>query len=260
MKHTTWHRRAAAGAFLALLLCPVTGYAIQLSGYPLMRAPVNLNNRASLQRGARTFVNYCMGCHTLQYLRWSRLGRDLRLNKRALRELMFLQTKPTQMMLNAMPAREATRWFGAAPPDLSVMVDQKGVNWVYTYLQSFYLDPNRPTGVNNAAFYRVAMPDPFWQVQGLQKLVFRKTRENGGTVNRFVRFVLVTPGTRSPASFRRMVGNLTNFLYYAGHPDELKRVHLGIWVIAFLVAFTVFAYLLKREYWKDVHRKHPHEK
>ena len=159
-----------------------------------------------------------------------------------------------------MPVQEATRWFGAAPPDLSVMVDQKGVNWVYTYLQSFYLDPNRPTGVNNAVFYRVAMPDPFWQLQGLQKVVYRKVSENGGTVDRFVRFVPVTLGTRSPVAFRRMVGNLTNFLYYAGHPDELKRIHLGIWVIAFLVLFTVFAYFLKREYWKDVHRKHPHEK
>lgn len=234
--------------------------AVKLTGYPLEHAPISLTDTASLQRGARTFVNDCMGCHTLMYERWSALGKQLNLKNQALRELMFLQTKPTQMMTNAMSQHEAVRWFGAAPPDLSVIVDQKGANWVYTYLQSFYIDPKRPTGVNNAVFYRVAMPDPFWQSQGLQKVVYRKVRHDGYMVNQFVKFVPVTQGTLSPQAFRRRVGNLTNFLALISHPDELKRIHLGIWVIAFLLVFTLLAYILKHEFWKDVHRKHPREK
>ncbi len=250
----------ALGGIIGLGLAAPRGEAVKLSGYPLQKAPINLTDTASLQRGARTFVNYCMGCHTLQYQRWSELGHRLDLNNRALRELMFLQTKPSEMMTNAMPALEATRWFGAAPPDLSVIVDEKGSSWVYTYLRSFYVDPRRPTGVNNAAFYRVAMPDPFWQTQGLQKIVYRKIRRDGGWVYRFVKFAPVTDGTRSPQAFQRQVGNLTNFLTAVSHPDELKRIHLGVWVIAFCVVFTVLAYALKREFWKDVHRKHPDAK
>lgn len=261
MKMQIQTRLVVLGVLAAgLLFSAPQSEAIQLTGYPLEHAPINLTDTASLQRGARTFVNYCMGCHTLQYQRWSQLGKRLHLDHQALRELMFLQTKPTQMMTNAMPVQEAIRWFGAAPPDLSVIVDQKGSNWVYTYLQSFYVDPSRPTGVNNAVFYRVAMPDPFWQTQGLQRIVYRRVRHNGYLVNQFVKFVPVTKGTLSPRAFRRQVGDLTNFLAMVSHPDELKRIHLGIWVIAFCVVFTILAYALKREYWKDVHRKHPHGK
>lgn len=220
---------------------------------PLMSAPVNVADTASLQRGARDFVNYCMGCHTLKYERWSRLGRDLKLGPRALRRLMFLQTKPYQMMTNAMPKAEATKFFGVAPPDLSLIASQQGADWVYTYLQSFYLDPSRPTGVNNLVFYNVAMPDPFWHMQGLRRAVFRKVVRNGSVRRKFVRFVTVVPGTMTTQAFRRRVGNITNFLVYVANPDRLKAMALGIKVIAFLVLFTLFAYLLKREVWKDVH-------
>ncbi|MHB1543423.1 MAG: cytochrome c1 [Gammaproteobacteria bacterium] len=250
---------AALGVLLGFALGTPRSEAVKLTGYRLEQAPINLTDTASLQRGARTFVNYCMGCHTLQYQRWSQLGHRLHLNHQALRELMFLQTKPTEMMTNAMPALKAIRWFGAAPPDLSVIVDQKGSSWVYTYLQSFYIDPHRPSGVNNAVFYRVAMPDPFWKTQGMQKIVYRRVRPDGYLVNQFVKFTPITRGTLSPRAFRRQVGNLTNFLAMVSHPDELKRIHLGIWVIAFCVVFTILAYALKREFWKDVHRKHPHE-
>lgn len=220
---------------------------------PLMTAPVNVSDTASLQRGARDFVNYCMGCHELKYERWSRLGRDLELGPRALRRLMFLQTKPFQMMTNAMPRAEAIKFFGVAPPDLSVMASEKGADWIYTYLQSFYLDPKRPTGVNNLVFYNTAMPDPFWHLQGLRRAVFRKVIRNGSTRREFVRYITVTPGTMAPKAFRRRVGNITNFLVYVANPDRLKAMALGIRVIAFLVLFTLFAYLLKREVWKDVH-------
>ena len=221
---------------------------------PLMHAPVNVADTASLQRGARDFMNYCMGCHELKYERWSRLGRDLKLGPRALRRLMFLQTKPYQMITNAMPKAEAIKFFGEAPPDLSVVASEKGADWIYTYLQSFYLDPSRPTGVNNLVFYNVAMPDPFWHMQGLRRAVFRRTGSPHGTgVRRFVRYVTVVPGSMPPAAFRRRVGNITNFLVYVANPDRLKAMALGIRVLAFLVLFTLFAYLLKREIWKDVH-------
>ncbi len=220
---------------------------------PLLHAPVNVADTASLQRGARDFVNYCMGCHELKYERWSRLGRDLKLGPKALRRLMFLQTKPFQMMTNAMPEAEAAKFFGIPPPDLSVMASQQGANWIYTYLQSFYLDSARPTGVNNLVFPNTAMPDPFWHLQGLRRAVFRKVLRNGSVRHRFVRFVTVVPGTMPAAAFRRRVGNITNFLVYVANPDRLKSMALGIRVLAFLVIFTLFAYLLKREIWKDVH-------
>jgi ubiquinol-cytochrome c reductase cytochrome c1 subunit len=238
-------------ALAALLFVPVLRAAPIAP--PLLHAPVNVADTASLQRGARDFVNYCMGCHELKYMRWSRLGRDLKLGPKALRRLMFLQTKPFQMMTNAMPRAEATKFFGEPPPDLSVMASEKGADWIYTYLQSFYLDPSRPTGVNNLVFYNVAMPDPFWHLQGLRRAVFRKVRVNGSMRRRFVRFVTVVPGTMSPKAFQRRVGNITNFLVYVANPDRLKAMAMGIRVLAFLVLFTIFAYLLKREIWKDVH-------
>jgi ubiquinol-cytochrome c reductase cytochrome c1 subunit len=239
-----------AFAVSALLLVPAL-YAAPIVP-PLLHAPVNVADTASLQRGARDFVNYCMGCHELKYERWSRLGKDLDLGPKALRRLMFLQTKPFQMMTNAMATAkpEAVKFFGVAPPDLSVMASEKGADWIYTYLQSFYLDRMRPTGVNNLVFYNTAMPDPFWHLQGLRRAIFRRTRSGR---RRFVRFVTVVHGTMPAAAFRRRVGNITNFLVYVANPDRLKAMALGVRVIAFLVLFTLLAYLLKREVWKNVH-------
>jgi ubiquinol-cytochrome c reductase cytochrome c1 subunit len=239
----------------ALLVLPSLALAVT-GGYPLDKAPIDLSNKASLQRGAKLFVNYCMGCHSAEYQRYNRLARDLSLTDEQVADnLIFTSdTKVGDTMEIAMPGEDAKQWFGAAPPDLSVIARSRGVDYLYTYLRTFYLDESRPWGVNNAVFPSVGMPHVLWELQGWQKPVYGTVHDASGEEKEIVTGVqLVEPGAMTQPEFDAAMADLVNFLAYIGEPAQLERKRIGWWVLGFLVlAFAVF-YPLKKEYWKDVH-------
>lgn len=214
---------------------------------PLEPANVNLENKAALQRGASLFVSYCMGCHSAKYMRWQRVAEDIGITVEQLDAyLRVTGDQALDPMRIAMPADDAAGWFGIAPPDLTLVARSRGVDWVYNYLLTFYVDESRPLGVNNLVFPDVSMPHAMWELQGLQRAVF----DDDGAFERFER---VTEGSMSPDEYRRAARDLTTFLAYLGDPVKVERESLGIKVIFFMLVFLVFAYLMKREYWKDVH-------
>ncbi len=239
----------------ALLVLPSLALAVT-EGYPLDKAPIDLSNKASLQRGAKLFVNYCMGCHSAQYQRYNRLARDLNLTDEQVTDnLIFTNdTKVGDTMKIAMPGDDAKKWFGAAPPDLSVIARSRGVDYLYTYLRTFYLDESRPWGVNNAVFPSVGMPHVLWELQGWQKPVYGTVHDASGEEKEVVTGVqLAEPGVMTQPEFDAAMADLVNFLAYVGEPAQLERKRIGWWVLGFLaLAFAVF-YPLKKEYWKDVH-------
>ena len=219
-------------------------------GAHLDKANIDLSDQASLQRGAKLFVNYCLSCHSAKYQRYNRMAKDLGLTEEEVKEnLMFTTDKIGDTMEIAMPEEDAAVWFGTAPPDLSVITRARGVDWVYTYLRSFYLDESRPFGVNNTVFPDVGMPNVLWQLQGAQRAVFHE--EEGKKV--FEKFEVVEQGSMTPQQFDNAVRDLTAFLSYVGEPIQMERKRLGVWVLAFIAVFFVLAYMLKKEYWKDVH-------
>lgn len=222
---------------------------------PLEPADVDVGNQASLQRGASLFVNYCMGCHSVQYMRWDRMGEGIGLTVDQVREyLQVTGERPGDPMTIAMPRGESARWFGTAPPDLTLAARSRGADWLYNYMLTFYLDESRPLGVNNLVFPDVGMPHALWELQGWQRAVFEEYEdERGNLQTRFMGFEQVTEGSMSPAEYRRVARDLANFLAYVATPEKLERQALGFKVILFLLLFLVFAWLLKREYWKDVH-------
>ena len=237
---------------LTLAVAPALGFAS--SALKLDDANIDLKDQASLQRGAKYFVNYCSGCHSLKYMRYNRLGADLGLSDgQVIKNLMFTGGKMGDSMTIAMRPSDAAGWFGTAPPDLSVVARSRGVNWLYTYLRSFYLDESRPWGVNNTVFKDVGMPDVLWQLHGQQKAVYRTETTEHGEHQVLEGLELVQPGTMSPDEYDNAVRDLVNFLAYTGEPVKLERQRLGVWVLLFLAVFFVIAYLLKKEYWKDVH-------
>jgi ubiquinol-cytochrome c reductase cytochrome c1 subunit len=219
-------------------------------GVHLDAADIDMNDKASLQRGARLFVNYCMGCHSAKFQRYNRMAKDLGLSEEQVKEnLMFTTDKIGDTMEIAMKPQDAEKWFGVAPPDLSVIARARGTDWLYTYLRSFYIDESRPFGVNNIVFPDVGMPNVLWQLQGTQKALFADL--DGHKI--FEGFELVEPGTMSPAEFDRSMRDLTAFLSYISEPIQMERRAMGKWVLLFIAVFFVLAYLLKKEYWKDVH-------
>jgi ubiquinol-cytochrome c reductase cytochrome c1 subunit len=220
------------------------------SKVPLDSVYVNLNDKASLQRGARLFVNFCLSCHSASFMRYNRMANDLDISEDLLKEnLMFASGKTGALMTTTMPADDAKKWFGVAPPDLTVVARVRKPEWIYTYLRSFYLDEASPSGWNNTLFENVAMPHILYELQGSQRAVFKE--ENG--VTEFDRFELQEPGTMTPAEYDNAMRDLTNFLVYLGEPAKLKRYTIGVFVILFLIMLTVLSYLLKKEYWKDIH-------
>jgi ubiquinol-cytochrome c reductase cytochrome c1 subunit len=245
--------RAASIALIAAGLClSVFSGARAAEEVELEPANNNVANTASLQRGAKYFVNYCLGCHSAKYVRYNRLAQDLQLTEDQLVDnLMFTGEQPYDTMSIAMRPEDATRWFGTAPPDLSLIARSRGTDYLYTYLRSFYLDDSRPTGVENLVLPGTAMPDVMWELQGLNRAVFEPDEEHGG-VDVFVRFEPVTEGQLSELEYDQVVRDIVNFLDYIGEPFQLTRQSLGIRVIAFLLVFLLIAYLLKQEIWKDV--------
>ncbi len=222
------------------------------SGGDKLQAGNDLSDRASLQRGAQLYMNYCAGCHSLKYLRYSRMAEDLGLTEdEVMANLNFTGAKIGEQIQVSMPHVGGEKWFGKMPPDLSLISRVRGSDWVYTYLKSFYLDETRPLGWNNKLFPNASMPNPLWQLQGLQHAELSKPDAIG---ERHVEALKVTqPGRQSSAEFDQTARDITNFLEYAGEPAALKRQSMGVWVILFLVALTFLAFLLKQEYWKDVH-------
>ncbi len=248
-----------------LLAAPLAAAAaaesIKLDRLP---ADVNPHDPVSLQRGAQVYVNYCLGCHSAAYMRYNRL-QDLGLTEQQIRDnLIFTGAKVGDLMKIAMDPRDSKEWFGTPPPDLTVIARARssgagsGADWLYSYLRGFYRDPSRPTGWNNTVYPNVGMPHVLWQLQGEQVLtteVQSIPRGSKGKVEKHEvqKLALEKPGSMKPAEYDRMVGDLVNFLVYVGEPSRQSRVELGIYVLMFLGVLFVLAYLLKKEYWKDVH-------
>ncbi len=211
---------------------------------------IDLKDKVSLQNGARIFVNYCLSCHSAAYMRYNRMGHDLGISDEMLEEhMLFAGDKVGNLMKAVMPVADAKDWFGVAPPDLTLVTKSRSPEWVYTYLRSFYRDDKSPSGWNNVVFANVAMPHVLYEWQGNQRAVFKK--DDKGT-SRFHGFELERPGTMSKVEYDKAMRDLTNFMVYLGDPDKLEYQRLGVYVIIFLLVFMVLAYLLKKNYWKDV--------
>lgn len=230
----------------ALLFAPLLAFASGASIH-LDRAPDVQGDKAALQSGAKTFVNYCLNCHGASYVRYNRLT-ELGLSEQQVKEsLMFTAEKIGEQMRVAGRAAEQKQWFGATPPDLSLIArsraseDGSGADWLYTYLRSFYRDEKRPTGWNNTVFENVGMPHILWELQGQQTL-------NHDTH----KLELAVPGKLSPTDYDKQVAELVGFLVWAAEPDAGFRKKLGFGVLAFLAVLFGFAYVLKKEYWKDI--------
>ena len=243
---TMKHFLSSAALALGLLVGGMPAHAEGEAG--LLKSGADVRDQASLQRGARLFFNYCVGCHSLKYVRYSRIAEDLGLSEQeVMQNLNFTGAKFDDPVVSHMPAESAAKWFGKDPPDLSLEVSAKSADWVYTYLNSFYLDPHSPIGWNNTALPNAAMPFPLWELQGMQTAVTKP-----GT-DEVEKLELSKPGKLTPAQFQQATRDLTSFLEYASEPAALQRHHYGIWVLLFLAFFTLLAYMLKKEYWKDVH-------
>ena len=222
-----------------MMLAPILAWGAE-AAYPLDRSPHESTDLVSLQSGARLFVNYCLGCHSAQYMRYNRLT-EIGLTEQQIKDnLLFTGEKVGEMMQVPMGA-QAKQWFGVAPPDLSVVARSRGADWLYTYLRTFYRDPNTATGWNNAVFENVAMPHVLWTLQGERGFDPHKNK-----------FTEISKGALSPVEYAMAVRDLVNFLVYVGEPAATKRKTIGIVVLFVLGILFVLTYLLKKEFWKDV--------
>lgn len=248
-------------ALLIVLAWPLAGIAAAPSGGGAYwkEANVNLDDRASLHRGARLFVNYCMGCHAAQYHRWMHVADDLGLPEEVVQENLIwtadLQGQKDavgELMTIAMTEEYGARIYGQAPPDLTLTTRAKGRDWVYNFLRTFYLSEDSPTGVNNAVLDGAAMPHILWPLQGFQEPVYAEGTEDDDSPQ-IIGFEVVREGSMSAAEYDRAVNDIVTFMAYLAEPAALVRTKIGGWVILFLVIFTFLAWLLKKEYWRDVH-------
>ena len=210
-------------------------------GTKLMQANVDIANTVSLQNGAKLFINYCVSCHSAEYMRYNRMAKDLGLSDDMVKKnLMFASDKIGDTMTIAMRPDDAEQWFGVRPPDLSVIARSKGVDYLYSFLNGFYVDPSRPTGVNNHYYPNTAMPHVLWELQGLQ--------DNHGDA-----YQTSSDGEMTPVQYQQATRDLVAFLDYVGEPAKLVRYKIGFWVIAFLLVLFLVACMVKKEYWKDIH-------
>lgn len=254
----------------------LSGSAIANSSVELESARIDLDDHKSLQRGTRNFMNYCHGCHGLSASRYNRLAKDIGLgvvpeatglsgkeadkaaevNAKLVTE-SFVFTRGEDgapvglgsLMHTAMPAKDAKKWFGGPVPDLSLVARSRGADWIYTYLKGFYLDPKRPTGMNNTVLKNAGMPHVLWELQGFQSLETH-TDEHG---HEHSKLVLTAPGKMSVAEYDEFANDIANFLTYVGEPAQLARKKYGVFVMLLILVFIGIAYALKKEYWKDVH-------
>ncbi|WP_137168004.1 cytochrome c1 [Salinimonas lutimaris] len=224
------------------------------SSYPLDKAPVDLTDQASLQRGAKIFMNYCSGCHSMKYQRYKRSFDDLGIPEElGQKYLQFNGDKVTDYMNRAMPEEQAGVWFGAAPPDLTLVARVRGEDWLYTYLRTFYVDPDRPFGVNNKVFPEVGMPHALQSLQGTPREAYEEAMVDGEMTERYIGIKSDGDGELSADEYDKAVGDLVNFLEYTGEPFRLQSEKIGKWVLAFIVVLFIFVFLLKKEYWREVH-------
>jgi ubiquinol-cytochrome c reductase cytochrome c1 subunit len=262
-------KRARSGSNRLLagsLLCAAAFYAPPSAASETVRldpAPINPTDVASLQSGARTFANYCLNCHSASLMRWNRLM-ELGLSESQIKDnLMFSSDKVGELMTVSISRKEAKQAFGAAPPDLSVIARARGADWLYSYLRAFYRDPARPTGWNNAVFENVGMPNPLWQLQG-ERVRVEQTAKSGdgadkdkkdahGPAHKTFKYEVVRAGSLTPVQYDETVRDLVNFLVYIGEPAATSRKQIGTLALLFLLALWPLVYVLKREYWKDVH-------
>lgn len=218
----------------------------------LPQAGVNIKDIAALQRGARVFVNYCLSCHSAEYMRYNRLSEDLDLSEEmVMRNLVFSDAKIGETMTIAMNPGDSEKWFGKTPPDLSLVGRSRGSDWLYAYMRSFYQDESG--GWNNTILPNAAMPHVLWQWQGIQTPVYSTHTRGGVEVQEIDHLQLATPGQMSPEEYDEAVRDLVTFLEYLGEPAKMKRKNIGVWVMLYLAVFAFLAYLLKAEYWRDVH-------
>ncbi|MEK7318923.1 MAG: cytochrome c1 [Pseudomonadota bacterium] len=221
-------------------------------GFPLEPAPLDTSDVSSLQRGAKLFVNYCLNCHGASMMRYNRLkGLDLT-DEQIQQNLLFSAGKVGETMTIAMHPKDAKAFFGAIPPDLSVIARARGNDWLYTYLRTFYRDDTRATGWNNLVFPSVGMPHVLWELQGQRAAKFAEVEEHGEKVHKFAGFEQITPGKLSTQEYDQAAADLVNYLNWMAEPEQSHRKRLGVWVLLFLGMFTVFAWRLNAAYWKDV--------
>jgi len=242
-------RRLLLIALLACLSAPAWSAG---GGGDLMDARVDVSDEASLQRGAKLFANNCMGCHSAEYVRWNALPEALGVSMETVESnLIYGDYTPGDTINAAMRGADASDWFGAEPPDLSLTARARGADWVYTYLNSFYQDPDASIGWNNTLLANSSMPHVLWRMQGVPEARYEESHGEQQVAE------LVLPegqqGTLSESEYHRVTRDITNFMAFMAEPVRAKRQEIGVWVIGFLVVFTVLAYLLKREYWRDIH-------
>jgi ubiquinol-cytochrome c reductase cytochrome c1 subunit len=237
-----------------LMLAPAWAFASSGGSVHMVEANIDPNNTASLQRGARLFVNYCLSCHSAALMRYERIGKDLGIKEKLVAEnLVFGDRKVGDLMTVATLPEDEKEWFGTVPPDLTVIARSRGVDWLYNFLHSFYLDDSKITGVNNLVFPDVGMPHVLWELQGWQEPVIHTVKNEDGSETKDITLELAEPGLLTPKEYDRAIRDLVNFLDYMGEPAKHERKALGVKVIMFLLLFLVVAYLMKREFWKDVH-------
>ncbi len=249
---------AALAAFAFVASVSASEGGIAWDKFPKER----MNNIAALQNGARLFVNYCLNCHSASYMRFNRL-RDLELSESQIKNnLLFTTDKVGETMKIALDPRQAKEWFGALPPDLSVIARSRadigkgsGADYLYTYLRSYYRDPGKATGWNNLAFPNVGMPHALWELQGQRSAKFVTVKDEhdaSKTLHRFEAFETLTPGLLSPREYDESVADLVAYLQWMGEPAQGQRVRVGTWVLIFLGLFIVIAWRLNASYWKHV--------
>jgi len=249
-------KNIALGWLMALGL--VAGAHAAGGGIPLDKAPVNTTDLASLQNGAKLFVNYCLNCHSAAFMRYNRL-QDIGLSEQQIKDnLLFTTDKVGETMKAAIDPRQAKEWFGANPPDLTLVARSRsghggtGADYLYTFLRTFYPDSTKPTGWNNLVFPNVGMPHALWELQGMREPVFATQKSHGHDVQVFQGWKQVTPGTMTPVQYDEAVGQLVGYLQWMAEPSQNQRVRVGVWVLLFLLGFTVIAWRLNAAYWKDV--------
>ena len=225
---------------------------------PLDKAPVDISNQASLQNGAKLFVNYCLGCHSAAFMRYNRL-QDIGLTEQEIKEhLLFTTDKVGETMVAAIDPKQAKEWFGANPPDLTVMARSRashagsGADYLYTFLRTFYRDDSKATGWNNLVFPSVGMPHPLWQLQGERRAIFEEEVVDGQNTPVFKGWEVITPGTMTEQEYDQAVGDLVNFLQWMGEPAQNTRIRVGVGVLIFLGIFILIAWRLNAAFWKDV--------
>jgi len=225
----------------AFILTPVIALA-NTGGEHLEHAGNDLTDKASLQRGFKSYIDNCLGCHELKYQRYNRTFKDLDISDAdGLANWMYTGEKIGDHITNTMPKKEAAKWFGTAPPDLTLEARLRSPDWIYTYLRSFYVDPERPFGVNNKVFKDVGMPHVLQNLQGV------RTKDEHGNLGP------ATGGSMTEEEYDNYVRDLVNFLEYTGEPSKLEREAMGTWVLGYLAILFIFSYFLKKEFWKDVH-------